>query len=108
MNLPSPAPPPSPPQDVIDTGLWRYSRHPNYLGELMFWFGLYAVGLSAGGLADWWWSCAGAFIIVGMFLGASIPMMEERQLQSRPAAYRAYMQRVPSPIFFWFRRQAAE
>ena len=69
------------PGSVIDTGLWRFSRHPNYFGEVGFWWGLAVVGLGAGGPV---WSVAGAVAITAMFVGISIPMMERRQLARRP------------------------
>lgn len=40
------------PGDVMDTGLWSYSRHPNYFGEIIFWYGLFILGLSSDRLMD--------------------------------------------------------
>ncbi|MCV7424556.1 DUF1295 domain-containing protein [Mycobacterium yunnanensis] len=72
------------PGDVMDRGLWSWSRHPNYFGEFGFWFAVALFGIAAAP-ADWWWLIVGAAAILAMFLGASIPMMEERSLQRRPA-----------------------
>lgn len=69
--------------DVMDRGLWRWSRHPNYFGEFGFWFALALFGVAAAP-ADAWWLFAGALAMLAMFLGASIPMMEKRSLQRRP------------------------
>ena len=81
-----------PPADAImQTGLWAYSRHPNYLGELGFWWGLAMVGLGAGGEP---WVMAGAPSITALFTFASIPMMERRHAAKRPA-YADYQRRVP-------------
>jgi len=71
------------PGDVMDSGLWRWSRHPNYFGEFGFWFALALFGVAASP-ADAWWLFAGALAMLAMFLGASIPMMEKRSLQRRP------------------------
>ncbi len=71
------------PGEVMDRGLWRWSRHPNYFGEFGFWFALALFGVAASP-ADSWWLFAGALAMLAMFLGASIPMMEERSLQRRP------------------------
>ncbi len=72
------------PGDVMDRGLWGWSRHPNYFGEFSFWFALALFGIAAAP-ADWWWLGIGALAMLAMFLGASIPMMETRSLERRPA-----------------------
>ena len=79
------------PGDVMDRGLWSWSRHPNYFGEFGFWFALALYGLAAAPQA--WWLFAGAAAMLAMFLGASIPMMETRSLRRRPG-YQAVIDRV--------------
>jgi steroid 5-alpha reductase family enzyme len=64
----------------IRKGLWKYSRNPNYLGEILFWFGLAAVGLGA---AAPYWTLLGSIGMFAMFLFASIPMKEKRQMKTR-------------------------
>ena len=71
------------PGAVMDQGLWAWSRHPNYLGEIGFWLSLALFGVAAAP-AEAWWLFAGVALMVAMFLGASIPMMEKRSLQRRP------------------------
>jgi steroid 5-alpha reductase family enzyme len=66
----------------IRTGLWKYSRHPNYFGEVSFWWGIWLIQLSA--LPRYWWSVAGPVLMTLLFLCISIPMMEKRLLASRP------------------------
>jgi steroid 5-alpha reductase family enzyme len=78
---------------VADRGLWRYSRHPNYLGELGFWWGLWLFGLAAA--PGWWWTVLGPLAMVGLFVGASVPMMDRRSLARRPG-YAEYRSRVPA------------
>ncbi len=68
---------------VMDQGLWSWSRHPNYFGELSFWVSIALFGLAASP-GDFWWLFAGAVAMLAMFLGASIPMMEKRSLERRP------------------------
>ncbi|HQC78250.1 MAG TPA: DUF1295 domain-containing protein [Mycobacterium sp.] len=78
---------------AMDQGLWGWSRHPNYLGELGFWLSLALFGIAAAP-ADWWWLFAGVVLMVVMFLGASIPLMEKRSLERRPQ-YQDVIDRVP-------------
>ncbi len=77
---------------AMDRGLWSWSRHPNYFGEFSFWAALALFGIAAAP-ADWWWLILGALAILAMFLGASIPMMEQRSLARRPA-YQDVVDRV--------------
>ena len=69
---------------VMDRGLWSWSRHPNYFGEFSFWVALALFGIAVAP-TSWWWMFAGAAAMLAMFLGASIPMMEQRSLDRRPA-----------------------
>lgn len=71
------------PGEAMDRGLWAWSRHPNYFGEFGFWLALGLFGVAAAP-ADAWWLLAGAAVMLALFLGASIPMMEERSLARRP------------------------
>ncbi len=80
------------PGEAMDRGLWSWSRHPNYFGEFSFWLALGLFGVAAAP-ADAWWLMAGAAVMLALFLGASIPMMEERSLQRRPE-YQQVIDRV--------------
>lgn len=66
----------------IDVGLWKYSRHPNYLGEMSFWWGLYIAALAADA-GRTWWTVIGPLNITCLFYFYSIPGMEERTLERR-------------------------
>ena len=68
---------------VLERGLWRWSRHPNYFGEMSFWWGLALFGLAAGAYS--FWTLAGAAAITAMFVFITIPMIERRMLGRRPA-----------------------
>ena len=81
------------PRAVLDTGVWAWSRHPNYFGEVLFWVSMALFGLAASP-GDWWWLFVGAVLMLAMFLGASIPMMEKRSLERRPG-YQDVIDRVP-------------
>jgi steroid 5-alpha reductase family enzyme len=70
------------PGEIMDRGLWRLSRHPNYLGEIMFWWGLWLFALAAD--PGWWWTIIGPLAITTMFAAVSIPMLDDRSKARRP------------------------
>lgn len=86
---------------VIDRGLWRRSRHPNYLGEIGFWWGMWLFGLAAA--PGWWWTVIGPLGMVLLFTFVSVPMMDRRSLQRRPD-YAEHMRRVPAIVPLRLRR----
>ncbi|MBB1018586.1 DUF1295 domain-containing protein [Dietzia sp. DQ11-71] len=79
------------PGQVMQTGVWSWSRHPNYVGECGIWLSMALFGLAAWPGA--WWVFVGAAAMLAMFLGVSIPMMERRSLERRPE-YDDVVQRV--------------
>lgn len=80
------------PGDVLDIGLWSRSRHPNYLGEMLWWWGLFLFGLAAD--PGSWWTGVGALAMTVMFLAASIPFAEKRSQERRPG-WSEYCERTP-------------
>jgi len=77
---------------TISSGLWKLSRHPNYLGEISTWWGLALFAIAAG--CQYWWTFAGPFTITVMFLFISIPMIEKRNLEKRKG-YKEYKAETP-------------
>lgn len=77
--------------EVIECGLWKYSRHPNYLGEMLVWVGVYFVLFPS--VAELWYLFGGALLIIALFNFISVPMAEKRQL-SRREAYAGYKERT--------------
>ncbi|MBO4481114.1 MAG: DUF1295 domain-containing protein [Bacteroidales bacterium] len=75
------------PGKYCNVGLWKHGRHPNYFGEIMFWWGIWLMYSMFGGI-DWF--ICGPIAMTALFLGISIPLMEKRQLQNKPgyAEYR--------------------
>lgn len=61
----------------IRTGLWKYSRHPNYLGEILMWWGIGLAVVSV--MPQRWYLLGGALLNTVMFLVISIPMADKRQ-----------------------------
>jgi steroid 5-alpha reductase family enzyme len=84
---------------VLDTGLWRYSRHPNYFGDAVFWWGLFAMAVGVGGL----WTIPGPVVMTLLLLKISgVPLLEARMEETRPG-YREYVRRTPAFVP-WFPR----
>jgi len=85
---------------VCDVGLWKYSRHPNYLGEILVWLGVYVFmaimvlpnlwGLEIAFLLPF---AVGAIAMFCLFWFISIPLMEKRQMERR-AGYAEYKKRT--------------
>jgi steroid 5-alpha reductase family enzyme len=76
---------------VMERGLWRYTRHPNYFGEFCVWWGIYAVALATG---EAWWSVIGplmmSFILVRLF---GVPAIEPHLTRTREG-YEDYVRRT--------------
>ena len=73
--------------EVLNRGVWKYSRHPNYLGEISIWFGLaFTLILSH---FNYWYFVVGAIINLLMFIFISIPM-EERHFKEYKPDYEQY------------------
>ena len=72
---------------VMDRGLWRYTRHPNYFGEFCIWWGFYLIALSAGA----WWSVAGALLISFLLLKVSGVALLEKDIGNRRPLYADYV-----------------
>jgi steroid 5-alpha reductase family enzyme len=84
-------------EQEIPPGLWSFSRHPNYFGEVSFWWGLYLFVPLA--YPAFWWTIVGPIAILSLFLGVSIPLMERHLLTEHPT-YTEYQRRV-SAFFPW-------
>jgi steroid 5-alpha reductase family enzyme len=80
---------------VMQTGLWRYTRHPNYFGECVVWWGFWLVAAAAGG--DW--TILSPVLMTGLLTRVSGVAMTERFMADRPE-YAAYVRRT-SAFFPW-------
>ena len=85
-------------EPFLSEGLWKYSRHPNYFGEVLFWIGLFVFSLSSDTFI--WWIFPGPVVILLLFLFISVPMTDKRMLQRR-RGYREYYKRT-SGLIPWF------
>lgn len=68
-------------KSTCNIGIWKYSRHPNYLGEIMFWFGLFVAFLLTN--IDIWYYGIGFIFMPCLFLFISIPLMEKHNISRR-------------------------
>ena len=83
------------PEAILETGVWAYCRHPNYLGEMGFWWGLFFFALAADPTA--WWFGGGAVGITLLFRFLSLKLIDDRMLARRPD-YKVRMETVPALI----------
>jgi steroid 5-alpha reductase family enzyme len=81
---------------VMDRGLWRYTRHPNYFGDFMVWWGLYLVALAGGA----WWALPGPLVVSVLLVRVSGKGLLEKTM-ARREGYADYVERtsgfVPLP-----------
>jgi steroid 5-alpha reductase family enzyme len=87
----------------MQSGLWFYSRHPNYLGEILFWFSFFIFSLSNGFGALWLF--IGTIIMYALVAIGSVAMMDKRSLVRRQD-FKAYMDSTPAIFFNFFKRKA--
>jgi steroid 5-alpha reductase family enzyme len=80
----------------MKSGLWAFSRHPNYLGEISFWGGIFLFAVSSSGFnTQTIWSSIGFISMVILFKFISVPLMEKRNIHGKPG-YQEYMKQVPA------------
>jgi steroid 5-alpha reductase family enzyme len=89
------------PKENITKGLWKYSRHPNYFGEILFWWSLYLFALASD--LTYYWAIIGPVSITVLFNILSIPMMETRNLERKPD-YAIYKKKV-SKLIPWIQKK---
>lgn len=75
---------------VLDTGLWRFTRHPNYFGNFTLWWGFYLIALSAGG----WWSIISPLLMTLLLLKVSGVALLEKDISGRRPQYQQYIRRT--------------
>lgn len=76
---------------VMDRGLWRYSRHPNYFGDAVFWWGTWVVAVEAGSPA---WTVVGPLVMTVLLLRVSGVSLLETTIGERRPGYAEYVRRT--------------
>jgi steroid 5-alpha reductase family enzyme len=79
---------------VLDSGLWRWSRHPNYFGECCVWWGFYLLAVAAGGA----WTVFAPLLMTLLLLRVSGVALLEKDIGERRPAYRDYVARTSAFI----------
>ena len=75
---------------VLDGGLWRYTRHPNYFGEAVLWWGFYLMAASAGA----WWTIFAPLLMTYLLVRVSGVALLEKDIAQRRPAYREYIRQT--------------
>ena len=88
---------------VCDEGLWRYTRHPNYFGEAVLWWGLACFALATPGAA---WTMIGPLLITVLLLKVSGVSLLEQDLRETKPGYREYVART-NAFIPWVPKTAA-
>ena len=76
---------------VLDKGLWAWSRHPNYFGDFLLWWGIFVLGLAAGGP---WWTIFGPAVMSALLLHYSGAGLMEDTIADRRPGYADYVRRT--------------
>ena len=83
---------------VMDRGLWAYTRHPNYFGEFLAWWGIFLITLST---PNSWWTIISPMIITAVLLKMTgIPLTEQELVKNRPG-YSDYVKRTSAFVPWW-------
>ena len=75
---------------VMNRGLWRYSRHPNYFGEFCVWWGLFAAAIGVAGVTAAWAVLSPLLMSMLLMKVSGVPMLENGMAERRPG-YRDYV-----------------
>ena len=86
---------------LLTSRLWKFSRHPNYFGEALVWWGIYLVALAAG----FWWTIFSPILMTWLLLRVSGVPMLERSMKLKPG-YEEHMSRT-SVFIPWFPKSKA-
>jgi steroid 5-alpha reductase family enzyme len=87
---------------VMDAGLWRYTRHPNYFGDAVLWWGLYVLAIAA---PHGWLTALSPVLMTVLLMRVSGVTLLEQSMKDRPG-YREYMMHTPAFVP-WFPRDGS-
>lgn len=81
---------------IMTTGLWRYTRHPNYFGDFLTWWGFGVFGLATGA----WWTLAGPLVMSVLLVRVSGKDLLEQDMMKRPG-YAEYAKTTSGFVPWW-------
>ena len=87
---------------VLDSGLWRYSRHPNYFGEFCIWWAFFLFAVASG----YWWSIVSPLLMTILLLKVSGVSLLESTISKRRPEYASYT-RTTNVFFPWFPKKVS-
>jgi steroid 5-alpha reductase family enzyme len=88
---------------VLDRGVWRYTRHPNYFGDSTQWWGYYLLALAAGG----WWTLWAPLMMTGLLLRVSgVALLEKTLVETKPG-YKEYVE-ATNAFVPWFPKKVSK
>ncbi len=87
---------------VLRSGLWRYTRHPNYFGDFCVWWGIYLIAAAGGA----WWTVISPVIMSVLLMRVSGVSLLESTIQDRRPEYADY-QRITNAFFPWFPKRSS-
>jgi steroid 5-alpha reductase family enzyme len=85
---------------VLQSGVWRYTRHPNYFGDAAQWWAYYLIGLAAGG----WWTIFSPILMTILLMRVSGVTLLEKTLKEEKPGYKEYVE-TTSEFIPWFPRK---
>jgi steroid 5-alpha reductase family enzyme len=85
---------------LLTSGVWRYSRHPNYFGDAAQWWAYYLIAFSTGA----WWTIFSPILMTGLLLRVSGVTLLEKTLKETKPGYREYVE-TTSEFIPWFPRR---
>ena len=80
---------------TMQKGLWRLVRHPNYSGEVLFWWGMYLFVIAAA--PGYWWTIFGPVVMTLLFFMVSVPLMD-KHMTDRRSDFSEYKKHTPALI----------
>jgi steroid 5-alpha reductase family enzyme len=88
---------------VLQSGVWRYTRHPNYFGDSLQWWAYYLIALAAGG----WWTFFSPLTMTVLLMRVSGVTLLEKTLVKEKPGYQEYLE-TTSEFFPWFPHRAKD